>query len=139
MQIKEIQVFIHNCSAADFASGNFPDPGPEAVAIQITDPCIPAPVSSFQFESTHHFEFCDVESETEVCGEFAITREQAEQIARILLCGVNVIVHCHHGIFRSGGVAAAAEVAGFDVPANMIGCNERVYRLVADAIRSEAP
>ena len=123
---------LTNVSASDFATGNFPNPGPGAIAIQITDPCAAPPATPHPFAERHHFEFCDVETDTEPCGEFAITEDQAASIARILHTaqsrGVNVIVHCHQGIYRSGAIATAGQPAGR--------VNLRVHRMVSDSLAS---
>ena len=70
------------------------------------------------------FEFLDATPEECVMygwpSEFMITDEQAEQIAAKLLewegRGLNIIVHCHAGLCRSGAVTLAMVERGYDDP-----------------------
>jgi hypothetical protein len=51
-------------------------------------------------------------------GEFAITDEQAKEIASLLKHAkennMNVIAHCHAGVFRSGAVTEVGIMLGFN-------------------------
>ncbi len=107
---------ITRCSAAEFLAGIHPAPSPEAVAIQITDPCCEAPRAGNTYHAVHRFEFADVVSIHEPTGEFAITSQQAIRIAqalrRALADGRDVVVHCNRGIYRSGAICEAAHRYG---------------------------
>jgi predicted protein tyrosine phosphatase len=120
-------MWIQNISKIDIAQGHHFDPGPNAMLIQIMDPGEGFPKPKYDFKEVHRFEFLDIEDdgmtnmgdgEMTDLGEFAITDEQAEKIARLLGHAknnrMNVIVHCHAGIFRSGAVAEVGTMLGFD-------------------------
>lgn len=110
--------FIENISKQDCVLGLHFDPTQvKTVCIQISDYeddfCTPKYKDSFQ--AIYQFKFNDTE---DVFDLNCITDLQAKQIAEILTdCleqGVNVVVHCHAGICRSGAVVACAEAIGFD-------------------------
>lgn len=86
------------------------------VLIQIQDVCTEfvQPKYKDSFAEIHQFEFMDDDDESK---EENITQEQADQIAEILLrCyreRMNIVVHCHAGVCRSGAVVEVAEMMGF--------------------------
>ena len=94
-----------------------------SILIQITDPGTPAPIPKHDYVSKHHFIFHDAERDRSA-GEFPyvpkvlIGDKDAEQIISILRHAldndINVVVHCHAGICRSGAVVEVAEMMGFD-------------------------
>jgi hypothetical protein len=94
--------------------------------IQISDHDMAFPTPKHQFKEVHQFTFLDVEEDgvtttgdgrTIDLSEFAITDEQAEQLVRLLQHAqnnrMNVVVHCHAGICRSGAVAEVGVMMGF--------------------------
>ena len=110
--------FIENISKQDCELGLHFDPTQvKTVCIQISDYeddfCVPKYKEAFK--AIYQFKFDDTE---DVFDLNCITDLQAKQIADILSeClkqGVNVVVHCHAGICRSGAVVACAEELGFD-------------------------
>ena len=110
--------FIENISKQDCELGLHFDPTQaKTVCIQISDYeddfCTPKYKEAFK--AIYQFKFDDTE---DVFDLNCITALQAKQIAAILHeCleqGVNVVVHCHAGICRSGAVVACAEAIGFD-------------------------
>jgi rhodanese-related sulfurtransferase len=110
--------FIQNISRTDCREGNHANINPERdVLIQISDPPAMPPQPHYRFALVHQFWFDDTEADTGPHGEVGITVAQANQIADILSHalaeGRNVIVHCHAGLCRSGGVAQAGEAMGF--------------------------
>lgn len=139
---------ITRCSAAEFLAGIHPAPSPEAVAIQITDPCCAVPRAGNAYHALHHFEFADVVSIHEPTGEFAITSQQAIRIAQVLRSALaedrDVVVHCRAGIRRSGAIckAAARYPYGNDFDyvnqpetiAEQEAVNQRVHQFVSTAL-----
>ncbi len=119
-------MWIQNVSMSDIRQGFHIDPGINAMLIQIVDPAHEFPVPKYQFRETHQFEFLDIErdgltnngnGEWFNMSEFAITQEQANELVRLLQHAMeqrmNVIVHCHAGVCRSGAVAEVGVMMGF--------------------------
>lgn len=83
--------------------------------IQIVDPCSNFPLPAHDFKEIQQFEFLDTEDHLD---EFGITDEQAADLVTLLQYALdnrmNVIVHCHAGICRSGAVVEVAKMMGFD-------------------------
>ena len=111
--------FIENVSKSDIATGFHMDPGPNAMLIRIQDPatffgCIK---HKHMFKEVHEFEFLDAEDEDGFEDECKISDEQAQQLVGLLLYAkekhMNVVVHCHAGICRSGAVVEVATMIGF--------------------------
>ena len=112
--------WIENISLADVRSGYHYDPGPNAMLIQIVDPGVEFPKPKYkQWRRIRQFFFLDVE-DNEPDGALyscAITNEDAKGIADALQEawreGMNVVVHCHMGVARSGAVAEVGVMMGF--------------------------
>lgn len=112
--------FIENISWDDCKNGWHYACGDNAMLIQIADPATFFPVPKHTFKETYQFEFLDAE-DTDVGrwggDEFFITDEQAAEIVRLLQRAqenhMNVVVHCHAGICRSGAVVEVATMMGF--------------------------
>jgi predicted protein tyrosine phosphatase len=126
--------FIENVSKSDIATGFHMDPGPNAMLIRIQDPatffgCIK---HKHMFKQVHEFEFLDAEDEDGFEDECKISDEQAEQLVGLLLYAkekhMNVIVHCHAGICRSGAVVEVATMIGFTASDRYRQPNLRVKR-----------
>lgn len=111
-------MWIQNISLADVAKGHHFDAGPNSMLIQILDPAMEFPVPLYKFKETHQFEFLDLEQDDRFGEEFKITDEQAEKLVRLLEHAkanhMNVIVHCHAGVCRSGAVCEVGVMMGFD-------------------------
>ena len=120
-------MWIQNISMKDVKQGYHIDPGINAMLIQIVDPATEFPTPKYQFRETHQFEFLDIErdgltnngSGTWIdMSEFAITPAQAEELVHLLQHALdqrmNVVVHCHAGVCRSGAVAEVGVMMGFD-------------------------
>lgn len=111
--------WIENVSKSDITLGFHMDPGPNAMLIQIMDPCeeFPTPLPIYNFKEIHQFEFLDAEDKDGFPDECKISDEQATEIVRLLQHALdnsmNVIVHCHAGICRSGAVVEVATMMGF--------------------------
>jgi rhodanese-related sulfurtransferase len=120
-------LWIQNISLADVGSGRHFDAGPNSMLIQIVDPDMDFPVPKHEFKEIHQFQFLDVERDgltnngdgswTDM-SEFAITNEQAAELVRLLQHALKnrmqVVVHCHAGVCRSGAVAEVGIMMGFN-------------------------
>ena len=112
-------MFIQNVSYIDIQKGDHYDPGWNSMLIQIVDPAFGFPTPKHQFLETHQFEFLDwEEGDFPEGAEFAITDYQAESLVILLrhafMNQMNVIVHCHAGVCRSGAVAEVGVRMGFN-------------------------
>ena len=118
--------WITNVSLADIQRGYHYDPGPNSMLISIVDPDMEWPNPPFKFREIHRFKFLDIEEDgltnngdgtwTDM-SKFAITQDQANRIAQLLAHALdkrmNVVVHCHAGICRSGAVVEVGVMMGF--------------------------
>ena len=112
--------WIENISLADVRSGYHYDPGPNCMLIQIVDPGTEFPKPKYKpWRRIRQFFFLDVE-DNEPDGALyscAITNADAKGIADALReawdNGMNVVVHCHMGVARSGAVAEVGVMMGF--------------------------
>ena len=102
---------------SDIRQGFHVDPGINSMLIQIVDPAYEFPVPKYQFRETHRFEFLDAERNDNFSDECKCTDEQAQELVRLLKHALdermNVIVHCHAGVCRSGAVAEVGVMMGF--------------------------
>lgn len=113
--------WIENVAWDDVKNGWHSDMGVNSMLIQIADPATFFPTPKKQFKEIHQFEFLDIETpdveRDPAMGEFAVTDEQAEQLVallkRALENSMNVLVHCHAGICRSGAVVEVGTMLGF--------------------------
>ena len=109
--------WIENVAASDVSTGFHYDCGPNAMLISITDPAGWKPLPKHNFREVHEFEFLDAEDEDGFPDECKISDEQAEQLVTLLNRAkenaMNVVVHCHAGICRSGAVVEVATMIGF--------------------------
>lgn len=108
--------WIENISLGDIQKGFHYDAGINSMLIQIVDPDMEFPTPKHAFRETHQFKFLDVEDGDLKYGG-AITNEDAKGIANALqhalANGMNVVVHCHMGVCRSGAVAEVGVMLGF--------------------------
>ena len=109
--------WIQNVSMSDIRQGFHINPGINAMLIQIVDPAYEFPVPKYQFREVHQFQFLDAEKDDNFPDECKCTDEQAEQLVGLLNKALsqrmNVIVHCHAGVCRSGAVAELGVMLGF--------------------------
>jgi len=105
--------FIENVSMENIKRACHFDPGPNSMLIQIVDPDHDFPEPLFKFKAVHKFKFWDEEEP----GDCTISDGQALAIAQCLrqalAARMNVIVHCHAGLCRSGAVAECGIFIGF--------------------------
>lgn len=117
--------WIQNVSKSSIATGSYPNPGSNSMLIQIVDPATDFPVPSHGFSEVYQFEFLDIEQDGMTndgsgsmidLSEFAITDHQAQQLVGLLQHAVandmNVVVHCHAGLCRSGAVCEVGVMLG---------------------------
>lgn len=117
--------FIQNVSADMVKDGKHFFPGDNSMLIQITDPCNASffasggfPVPKHPFREVHQFQFFDCDDENHpIYGEFCITDDDAFNLVKCLRHALDnrmqVVVHCHAGVCRSGAVAEVGVIMGF--------------------------
>lgn len=107
--------WIQNCSISDIKSARHFEAGENSMLIQICDPAYEFPKPAKRFRNVHKFWFLDVE---EADDEFACTQEDANELVRLLQHAMdnrmNVVVHCHAGVCRSGAVCEVGVMMGFN-------------------------
>jgi predicted protein tyrosine phosphatase len=110
--------WIQNVSMTDIRQGFHFDAGVNSMLIQIVDPAYQFPVPKYKFRETHQFEFLDAELSDGFPDECKCTEQQAQQLVQLLQHALdqrmNVIVHCHAGVCRSGAVTEVGVMMGFD-------------------------
>ena len=137
-------MWIANFSKENIEKGLHFAPNNNTILIQIQDPDTKEFVKSpyfKDFKEIHQFKFWDAEDITDLPNGITtgiITNEQSNEIALILETALkqelNIIVHCHAGICRSGAIVEAGSLLGFEVPE---GINKRIpNRLVLKKIRT---
>lgn len=118
--------WIQNVSLSDIQKGFHIDAGINSMLIQIVDPDMEFPNPKHQFKETHQFKFLDIEEDgmtnlgdgkwTDL-SELAIKDADAVELVRLLKHALeqrmNVIVHCHAGVCRSGAVCEVGVMMGF--------------------------
>ena len=109
--------WIENVSWDDVKNGWHSDMGENAMLIQIADPATFFPVPKHTFKETYQFEFLDAEDGDPWPEEAMISDEQAKELVHLLVRALdnsmNVLVHCHAGICRSGAVVEVGSMIGF--------------------------
>lgn len=109
--------WIENVSRDAVRNGHHSEMGENAMLIQIADPAGGFPTPKKQFKEVHQFEFLDADDVTAFPEECLISQEQADEIVRLLQHALdnsmNVLVHCHAGICRSGAVVEVGSMIGF--------------------------
>ena len=118
--------WIENIPLGNVAEGRHHDCGVNSMLIQISDYDMAFPTPKHDFKEIHQFSFLDIEEDGMTntgdgrsidLSEFAITDEQAAELVRLLQHAfenrMNVVVHCHAGVCRSGAVAEVGVMMGF--------------------------
>jgi predicted protein tyrosine phosphatase len=111
--------WIQNVALSDIKRGFHINPGENAMLIQIVDPPGDFPTPKYSFKEVHQFQFLDIE-EKDACLDEAMrcSQEQANELVQLLQHALehrmNVIVHCHAGVCRSGAVCEVGVMLGFD-------------------------
>jgi len=110
---------IENVSWDDVKHGRHTPMGDYAILIQIADPATFFPEPKMKFAEIYRYEFLDAEDKDIArYGEEPLFSDyQAFEIAHILRdafeANLNVLVHCHAGICRSGAVTEVGSMLGF--------------------------
>jgi predicted protein tyrosine phosphatase len=109
--------WIENCSMSDIHLGHHSNLGENTMLIRIQDPATEFCPTKYSFKEVHCFEFLDAEDEDGFDEDFKISDAQAEEIVALLKRAMdhsmNVMVHCHAGICRSGAVTEVGAMMGF--------------------------
>ena len=115
-----IKPWIENISLDAVKKGHHNDAGANSMLIQIVDPGVEFPTPKYSFKEVRQFFFLDVDDSDhdKFYFEAAITNADAKGIAEALQHAwknhMNVIVHCHMGVSRSGAVAEVGTMIGFE-------------------------
>ena len=110
--------WIQNVSLADIIKGFHINVGHNSMLIQIVDPDMDFPIPKHQFKETHQFKFLDLEKSDDCINDkWKIQDEQAVELVRLLQHALDskmdVVVHCHAGVCRSGAVCEVGVMLGF--------------------------
>ena len=113
--------WIQNISLEDCSRGFHFEPGANSMLIQICDPDTAFPKPKAAFREVHQFHFLDAEWDTPLVDEsWRCTPAQAASIVALLRKALdsrmNVVVHCHVGVCRSGAVVDVGVAMGFSDP-----------------------
>lgn len=109
--------WIENVSQSDIQKGYHSDMGSNAMLIRIQDPATVFHPVKYSFKETYCFEFLDAEDNDPYDDDFKINDSQANELVMLLSHAMensmNVIVHCHAGMCRSGAVVEVGTMMGF--------------------------
>jgi predicted protein tyrosine phosphatase len=111
--------WIENVSKQDVKLGFHMDAGKNSMLIRIQDPATEFGkiAHADMFKEVHEFEFLDAEDDDGFEDCVKVSDEQAAELVRLLqhalANSMNVVVHCHAGICRSGAVVEIATMMGF--------------------------
>ncbi len=119
--------WIQNVSLSDIKKGHHVAVKENSMLIQIVDPDMEFPVPAQKFKETHQFKFLDIEGDgmsndgngTPIDMSWGmVTDAQAADLVKLLQHALekrmDVVVHCHAGVCRSGAVAEVGVMMGFD-------------------------
>ena len=130
--------WIENVSRDAIRNGHHYEAGENAMLIQIGDPASTFPTPKKNFKVVSQFEFLDAEDGDRFPEECLISDEQAQQIVNLLQMALdqsmNVVVHCHAGICRSGAVVEVATMMGFTATERLRIPNMRVKHRMMKAL-----
>ena len=110
--------WIQNVGLGEIKKGLHIDAGVNSMLIQIVDPDTEFPTPQYSFKEVHQFKFLDIEAKDECLDEaMRCSQQQANELVRLLQHALeqrmNVIVHCHAGVCRSGAVCELGVMLGF--------------------------
>lgn len=130
--------WIENVSMSDIHLGHHSDLGDNTMLIRIQDPATEFMPTKYNFKEVHCFEFLDAEDSDGFDEDFKISDAQAEQLVALLFKAIdqnmNVMVHCHAGICRSGAVVEVGEMLGFTPTERFRSPNIRVKHRMMKAL-----
>ena len=130
--------WVENVSKDAVKNGHHLDAGPNSMLIRIQDPATEFGLVKYPFKEVYQFEFLDAEDEGSFPEECLISDNQAEAIVallqRALDKSMNVVVHCHAGLCRSGAVTEVATMIGFTATERLRIPNMRVKHKMMKAL-----
>jgi predicted protein tyrosine phosphatase len=130
--------WIENVSMSDVHLGHHSDLGENVMLIRIQDPATEFKPTKKKFKEVYCFEFLDAEDEDGFPDECKISDSQANEIACLLSHAMehsmNVLVHCHAGICRSGAVVEVGTMMGFTATERFRQPNLRVKHKMMKAL-----
>lgn len=133
-----MNIFIENVGREDIKEALHQEIGNNTMLIQISDIDFDQPIPLKHFKETYAFNFDDVEHEC----DGAISNIQAEEIALLLrrakTQNMNVVVHCHAGLCRSGAIVECDQFLGFKVIEHLRIPNALVQKKVMLALGVDA-
>ena len=111
--------WIQNISLSDVRKGHHIRVDENSMLIQIVDPDMEFPKPLYNFKEVHQFKFLDIEEKDFALDEsMRCSHEQAAELVRLLEHALanrmDVVVHCHAGVCRSGAVCEVGVMMGFD-------------------------
>lgn len=123
--------WIENRSKSAVLQGQHRLPSDNTMLIRISDPCGYISTPHYKFAESYTFEFLDAEDgDTSVDDGFKVSDQQAGELVQLLQRALDnnmdVIVHCHMGLCRSGAVVDVAVEMGFEDPKLFRAPNMRV-------------
>jgi predicted protein tyrosine phosphatase len=130
--------WIENVSMSDVHLGHHSDLGENVMLIRIQDPATEFKPTKKKFKEVYCFEFLDAEDSDGFPDECKINDSQANEIACLLSHAMensmNVLVHCHAGICRSGAVVEVGTMMGFTATERFRQPNLRVKHKLMSAL-----
>ena len=110
--------WIENIPLENVATGQHHDCGVNSMLIQISDHDMAFPTPRHNFKEVHQFQFLDIEEKDFALDEaMRCSQIQANELVRLLQHALenrmNVVVHCHAGVCRSGAVWEIGVMLGF--------------------------
>ncbi len=135
--------WIENIGFKEIKDGYHHDPGFNSMLIQICDPLTEFPQPKYEFKEVYQYRFLDVDDSNipDAIFDAACSDEDARNIAVNLLHALsnsmNVVVHCHMGVSRSGAVAEVGTMLGFRDVGNWRAPNPLVKRKLLQHLKLE--
>ena len=130
--------WVENVSKDAVKNGHHLDAGPNSMLIRIQDPATEFGLVKYPFKEVYYFEFLDAEDDGSFPEECLISDNQAEAIVALLQRAMdnsmNVVVHCHAGLCRSGAVTEVATMIGFTATERLRIPNMRVKHKMMKAL-----
>lgn len=111
--------WIENISLDAVRRGEHYDAGDNSMLIQIVDPGVEFPTPKFKFKEVRQYFFLDVDDDDKEKFYYAAAIQTSDAIGiandlqYALENHMNVVVHCHMGVCRSGAVAEVGIMMGF--------------------------
>jgi predicted protein tyrosine phosphatase len=109
--------WIENVSMSDIHLGHHSNLGENTMLIRIQDPATEFKPTKYNFKEVYCFEFLDAEDDDGFPDECKVSDSQANELVMLLSHAMeknmNVMVHCHAGVCRSGAVVEVGTMMGF--------------------------